>query len=312
MLGRRLLSAAVLITFMVLLLWSDFWLGKPDSLGRSGVLLALLSIVVATAAADEFARMWRGTNCHSSWLMMIGAATMVGLSNVPLLWRVYPTDFPVGKFGWVLAGIAAAVFIVFVYEMFAFRPDAESKIESNAESIRAAVATRIAKSTFAFVYIAMLLGFVLPHRQIQDNNHLGITAVVLLIATVKLSDSFAYFTGKSIGSRRIAPRLSPNKTLEGAIGGLVGGIVGALIVVYWASPHIINVDVPKPFWWVIVYGLGVTIAGMVGDLAESLLKRDAQCKDSSSWLPGLGGVLDVIDSIVFAAPISFVIWLIAS
>ena len=73
---------------------------------------------------------------------------------------------------------------------------------------------------------------------------------------------------------------------------------------------IIGVTIPKPWWWFLVYGLMVTLAGMVGDLAESLLKRDAQIKDSSSWLPGLGGVLDVIDSLVFAAPVSFVIWLI--
>jgi phosphatidate cytidylyltransferase len=302
-----LFSAAVLITSMVLLLWFDFSLGQPDSLGRSGILLAILCIIISTAAADEFARLWRSTNCHPNWLMMTGAATMIAMSYVPLLWRDYPADCPIGKFGWVLSGIGAAVLLMFVYEMLTFSP---SEQEGHDENERAVVATRIAKSSLAFIYIAMLLGFVLPHRQIDGNNNLGITAVVLLIATVKLSDSFAYFVGKSIGSKKIAPKLSPNKTVEGAIAALVGGVVGAAIVVFWASPYIMNVDVPKPMWWFVVYGLAVTLAGMVGDLAESLLKRDAQIKDSSSWLPGLGGVLDVIDSMVFAAPVSFVIWLI--
>ena len=77
---------------------------------------------------------------------------------------------------------------------------------------------------------------------------------------------------------------------------------------FLVAPFIVTV--PKPWWWFLVYGIAVTLAGMIGDLAESLLKRDAQIKDSSSWLPGLGGVLDVIDSLVFAAPVSFVIWLI--
>ena len=305
MLGRRLASAAVLITTMILLLWADFTLGQPGSLGRSGVLLAILCVIISTAAADEFHRLWKGTGCHPSWLMMLGAAVMVSMSNIPVFWQEYPADCPIGRLGWVLSGVGAAVLIAFVYEMLSYDPES-AKIESK----RGDVAMRIAKSSLAFVYIAMLFGFVLSHRQIQDNNHLGVAAIVLVIATVKLSDSFAYFVGKSIGKRKVAPKLSPNKTVEGAFGAIVGGIVGAAIVVFLVSPFIINVTVPKPWWWFLVYGVAVTLAGMVGDLAESLLKRDAQIKDSSSWLPGLGGVLDVIDSLVFAAPVSFVIWLI--
>ena len=86
--------------------------------------------------------------------------------------------------------------------------------------------------------------------------------------------------------------------------------MGAAIVVFLVAPFIMGITIPKPWWWFIVYGLAVTAAGMVGDLAESLLKRDARIKDSSSWLPGLGGILDVIDSLVFAAPVSYVLWLI--
>jgi len=304
-LSRRLASAAVLITSMILLLWGDFSLGQPDSLGRSGLLLAALCVIISTAAADEFHRLWKGTLCHPSWLMMIGAAVMVAMANVPVLWRDYPADCPIGRLGWVLSGVGAAVLIAFIYEMLSFDPKS-----ANEETRRGDVATRIARSALAFVYIAMLFGFVLSHRQIQDNNHLGVAAIVLIITTVKLSDSFAYFVGKSMGNAKIAPKLSPNKTVEGAVGAIFGGIAGAALIVFVVSPYLINVTVPKPWWWFLVYGIAVTLAGMVGDLAESLLKRDAQIKDSSSWLPGLGGVLDVIDSLVFAAPVSFVIWLI--
>lgn len=307
MLGRRLASAAVLITSMILLLWADFSLGQPDSWGRPGVLLAILCVIVSTAAADEFHRLWKGTNCHPSWLMMLGAGVMISMSCLPVLWRDYPADCPIGKLGWTLSGIGAGVLIAFAYEMFRFDPEVASQ-----QSKRGDVATRIAKSSLAFVYIAMLFGFVLVHRQIQGDNKLGVLAIVLIITTVKLSDSTAYFVGKSIGSRKVAPKLSPNKTVEGAIGAIFGGIAGAAIAVFLVAPLIVNVTVPKPWWWFLVYGVAVTLAGMVGDLAESLLKRDAQIKDSSSWLPGLGGILDVIDSLVFAAPVSFVIWLIAT
>ena len=305
MLGRRLASATVLITTMILLLWADFTLGQAGSLGRPGLLLAALCVIISTAAADEFHRLWKGTGCHPSWLMMLGAAVMVSMSHIPVMWRAYPADCPIGKLGWVLSGIGVAVLIAFVYEMLTFDPDSSTQ-----ESRRGDVATRIAKSALAFVYIAMLFGFVLSHRQILGDNKLGVGAIVLVITTVKLSDAVAYFVGKSMGSRKIAPKLSPNKTVEGAVGAIVGGIAGAAIVVFLVCPLIIKVTVPKPWWWFLVYGLAVTLAGMVGDLAESLLKRDAQIKDSSSWLPGLGGVLDVIDSLVFAAPVSFVIWLI--
>lgn len=305
MLGRRLASAAVLITSMILLLWGDFTLGQPDSLGRPGILLAILCVIISTAAADEFHRLWKGTFCHPSWLLMIATAVMVTMSNIPVFWRTYPADCPIGRLGWVLSGIGAGVLIAFVYEMFTFDPES-----THQEASRGAVANRIAKSSLALVYIAMLFGFVLSHRHMQGNNHLGVAAIVLIITTVKLSDATAYFVGKSIGANKIAPKLSPNKTVEGAFGAILGGIAGAAIVVFLVAPFIVEVTVPKPWWWFLVYGVAVTLAGMVGDLAESLLKRDAQIKDSSSWLPGLGGVLDVIDSLVFAAPVSFVVWLI--
>ncbi len=304
MLGRRLASAAVLITTMIALLYFDYWLGNAPGFQRPGVLLAILCTVIATAAADEFWRLWKSGNVHPSWLMMSGAAFMLLLCNFPLLYKDYPADCPIGKLGWVLFGVAGAVLTVFVYEMFRF----EGKVDS-AEN-HSAIAERIGRSTLAFVYIAMLFGFVLPHRQIQGNNMLGVAAIVLIITTVKLSDSFAYFAGKSLGSRKLAPKLSPKKTVEGGVGAVIGGVVGAAIVVFIAAPLIMGVTVPKPWWWFIVYGLAVTAAGMLGDLAESLLKRDAQIKDSSSWLPGLGGILDVIDSLVFAAPVSYAMWMI--
>ncbi len=304
MLGRRLFSAAILITLMVSLLYFDFWLGDVEWCQRSGLLLAVLCLIAATAAADELSNLWRSADPHPSWLMMAGAALMMALCNFPLLYKDYPADCPIGKLGWVLFGIAGAVLLTFAWEMFRFDAD------QAAESEDSPVANRIARSSLAFVYIAMLFGFVLPHRQIQDDNHLGVAAIVLIITTVKLSDAVAYFAGKSLGSRKLAPALSPKKTVEGGIGALIGGVVGAAFAVWVAAPFIVGVTVPKPWWWVVLYGVVVTMAGMIGDLAESLLKRDAKTKDSSSWLPGLGGVLDVIDSLVFAAPVSYVLWLV--
>jgi phosphatidate cytidylyltransferase len=287
---------------MILLLRFDFGFGTPESLGRPGLLLCALAIFVSAAAADEFSRLWNKCNAQPSWILQTATVVMISLASVPVLWTDYPADCPIGKFGWTLAGVIAATLISCGYEMWKFK--------GTEGQPTGAVAERISRSTFAFVYVAMLFGFILPHRLIQDNNHLGIVAIVLLIATVKMSDSFAYFAGKSFGSRKVAPYLSPNKTIEGSLAAPVGGCFAAAIVIFLVAPYICNVEVPKPWWWFLLYGVTVTIVGMIGDLAESLLKRDADCKDSSSWMPGLGGILDVIDSMVFAAPVSFLIWMI--
>ena len=85
--------------------------------------------------------------------------------------------------------------------------------------------------------------------------------------------------------------------------------MGAAIVLFFVVPYVFEIQIQKPGWWFLVYGLLVTAAGMAGDLAVSLLKRDANCKDSSKWLPGLGGILDVMDSLVFATPVSFFLWI---
>jgi phosphatidate cytidylyltransferase len=121
---------------------------------------------------------------------------------------------------------------------------------------------------------------------------------VMLLATIMVSDTFAFFVGRALGRRRLAPTISPGKTIEGALGGLVGGIVGALAVRTFAFP-----DVGWPH--AVVLGLAVAVAGMAGDLFESVLKRWAGVKDSGRLFPGHGGMLDRLDSLLFGAPVLY-------
>ena len=105
--------------------------------------------------------------------------------------------------------------------------------------------------------------------------------------------------------------MSPKKTFEGAAGGIAAAILGAVLCQIWLVPWLVG-DKPSPgslLGWTL-YGFVLAAAGMFGDLAESLLKRDAQRKDSSTWLPGLGGVLDVLDSLLVAAPLAYFCWVI--
>lgn len=126
----------------------------------------------------------------------------------------------------------------------------------------------------------------------------GAWRVVLLLATIMVADTFAFFVGHARGRHPLAPAISPGKTVEGAVGGLVGGIVGALAVRALGLP-----DLPLPH--TIVLGVVVAAMGVVGDLFESLLKRWAGVKDSGRLFPGHGGMLDRLDSLLFGAPVLY-------
>ncbi|TAK13736.1 MAG: phosphatidate cytidylyltransferase [Acidobacteria bacterium] len=128
----------------------------------------------------------------------------------------------------------------------------------------------------------------------------GPTTLTMLIAIVIVSDSAQYYTGRAFGSRKLAPVISPKKTVEGAIGGLIFAAVAA--VIFGRIWPIGLGDVGMG-----LTGLAIAVAGMAGDLFESALKRRARVKDSGHLIPGHGGILDRIDSWLFAAP---VFWLI--
>ena len=294
MLGRRLISAFIIISVMLLLLWLDFWLGTDQVLGRPGLVLAVLGILSAGMAAGELGHLWQNsTDRPDSKPLIAGAMAMVALSCAPVIWKDYPADCPIGKFGWSFSGVIFAMVLTFVWEMrcFGLTPCPTGQVTN-----------RIARSAFSFAYLNFLFGFLVPHRLMQDNNSMGLIAIVLLISTVKLSDSFAYFAGKTLGTIKIAPKLSPKKTLQGSLGALVGGCVAVAIVMYMVAPWVFGVTIAKPWWWLLVYGLLVTTAGLLGDLAESLLKRAVGAKDSGTLIPGHGGVLDRFDAAMFVAP----------
>lgn len=123
----------------------------------------------------------------------------------------------------------------------------------------------------------------------------GPNAVLLLIGTVVVSDSSQYYTGRLFGRHPLAPNVSPKKTIEGAIGGVVFGTAAMVAGGHWLLPL---VDLPL----LAATGLVVVVLGICGDLFESRLKRLAGVKDSSSLIPGHGGVLDRIDALLFAVP----------
>jgi phosphatidate cytidylyltransferase len=122
--------------------------------------------------------------------------------------------------------------------------------------------------------------------------------IIFLYASVWAADSLAYYVGKGIGRRKLYERVSPNKTVEGAVGSAIGGILGALFI----NALLLHLE---PLSTVVLLGLSIGMFTIVGDLVESMFKRDAGVKDSSRIIPGHGGVLDKIDGVTFAGPVLY-------
>jgi len=153
-------------------------------------------------------------------------------------------------------------------------------------------------SLLAFGYLAGFLGCLMLIRLMAN----GVQLLLILFITIWIIDILAYTCGRLWGRRKLAPALSPGKTIEGGVAGMVGGIIAAPLLAVFAFPA------TKLGWWGgLAAGVAVAAGDLVGDLAESALKRDAGVKDSGRILQGHGGVLDRFDTVLFCAPIFYAV-----
>lgn len=153
-------------------------------------------------------------------------------------------------------------------------------------------------AVMATLYVGMLGGSLIRLRQdFKDGPKL----VFFLLIVVWIADAGAYYVGKNFGKRRLSPRISPKKSVEGLIGGTITSVIAAIVIHYTFFPNF-------PVVHAAVAGVVLSLAGLIGDLAESMWKRSAAVKDSGTLIPGHGGFLDRFDSIFFTAPMLYVYW----
>lgn len=219
------------------------------------------------------------------------------------LWEFYriaeKTGLPVAKTVGIAGGLAALSLPI--------HPDAPSPAATGTALLLLAVLAAIAP-LFARLDVRSALGgasgtvfgvlsVALPATALGYLRLISPRAVLFLFLIVWGCDSFAYYTGKNFGRRKLAPRVSPNKTWEGTLGGLAGAtLIGAAGGTWWLMPEL------GPVAGAIAGALSSS-AGQLGDLVESLWKRGAGVKDSGTFLPGHGGFYDRIDSLLFAGPV---------
>ncbi len=161
----------------------------------------------------------------------------------------------------------------------------------------------MAITLFGLIYVAWLCNFI---TRINFSSPDGKYFVMYLVIVTKFTDIGAYLVGSTLGRHKMIPRISPKKTWEGTIGGIlfaVGFSIGSLHMPYIGDAL---VTAGMTMTHAIILGLILSAAAIVGDLAESLIKREAGVKDSGTWLPGHGGALDLIDSLLFTAPLLYV------
>ncbi len=154
-----------------------------------------------------------------------------------------------------------------------------------------------AVNIFGVLYLAVLGGHIVALRM-TEGGRLASQLLTLFFMIIFAGDTGAYYTGRAIGRHKLAPRISPGKTVEGAIGGLISNVIAALIAHYTFFPEL-------KLGHAIGLALVMGILGIAGDLCESVLKRGARAKDAGKIIPGHGGLLDRLDSMLFNAPLLY-------
>lgn len=293
MLRHRLLFGPLLILGILLGSWFDQWLDHKPATGwftelteratwPPGMVVLPVLCLLAVLGALELKKIYFAAGIEVSRRVMV-TLVLLGLMAVAFI----PESF---------SGVTAAAFMnSLVTAVLVGTLVFHSRHKQVEGSIAAAGGTLL-----ALVYLGMMFGFLLLIRR----EH-SAWVLVWFLLTTKSSDIGAYTVGRTLGRNKLIPWLSPGKTWEGFAGGMVfAALVGAIGA--WVLGGTEGVVAPS-VWAGAVLGMVFAGVGQVGDLVMSLLKRDAGVKDAGSSLPGFGGVLDVLDSVLLVAPIAF--WL---
>jgi phosphatidate cytidylyltransferase len=274
---RRVLTAAVLIPVVLVLV----------SIGARWQWLFTLAVAaVAVLAGWEYLGLTKRLGANPPRIPVLVALLILFAVNFQ-----WPEDTP-AVFG--LLGLGMLVYCTFFRAVQGVMADA-------------------AVSIFCLLYTGLAL-IALPTLRAQSN---GASQVTFLLLVVWFGDTAAYYIGRTFGRHKLAPTISPGKSWEGAIGSVAGSVGAAGLLLGLASYQqhsdflatvlqrwdMAPLTFPDQPWYWLVLAVVVNVAGQVGDLAESALKRSANVKDSGSLLPGHGGVLDRIDALLLAAPV---------
>ena len=291
MLAWRLVISALLIPALVAVFVLD------HRAGASAPYLLILTLLLAARGAWEMALLLKTRIAVPDQVLTIGCTMAV----VAAAW-LGPRGHADDAFAATAAlGPVALVFALSILLLFLVRAAGYVGPGSTSETLGAEVLT--------VAYIGVLLAVTAQLRWVAGAEA-GYLALGSLVIATKCGDIGAYTLGRLFGKRKMVPRLSPGKTWAGGLGALLGAGLAAWAWLHFATPRIVSGARPPEWYWSVLYGVVLGAVGLVGDLCESLIKRDVGQKDSAPLLPGFGGLLDLIDSVIYAGPIAYILWLV--
>lgn len=269
----RLLTAAIALPILIASVIVPWWF--PDAVW----LFVAIAVLALGAGLFEFFTLTKKLELKAdAGLAYLGAAALV---------VAFIFDAPAKSPELLLLTLALSLIVVIIAETFRFQKDFSKLLAG------------LGVTVFGVIYIAFLGGFLIATR-VGFENVPGLSTKLLLFffAVIFGSDSGAYFAGRAFGKHKLAPAISPGKTIEGLIGGLLAAAVIAAACSWLFFPEL-NV------WFAIGLGTVMAAVGVLGDLAESAMKRGSGTKDAANILPGHGGLLDRLDSLLLNAPILY-------
>ena len=211
----------------------------------------------------------------------------IGYLGAGALFAGFVFDAPAKAPDLLIASVGVIIIAVLISQMFRFQKDFTKML------------TGVGVTLLGVFYVAFLGGFLVATRVgFETPSNLSTHLLAFFFLVIFGSDSGAYFAGRALGKHKLAPGISPGKTVEGLIGGIVAAAGFAAISTWWFFPEL-------PYKWSIPLAIVLAVVGVLGDLCESAMKRGSNTKDAASILPGHGGLLDRLDSLLFGAPILY-------
>jgi len=283
-LRKRLIISFNLISAIAFLLVFDHFIGR----NQTGFYFILA--VASSLAFYEFTKLYGNINIKLPWHFPV----MTGLCGVIILWMLwtFPRFIGFSKYAAYLQLIMWDTPMLLTFTVF----------------IIIAVLYYLNRINDFHQIIILFVGFVYVYVPIWSVARLraqGIILVLYFIAIVKVADSVAYFWGTRFGRHKLAEKISPNKTVEGFIAGWLGASIIGMVIFYLLPPRSLNmVNSITPFWLIFIINLMIIFVAQLGDLFESYIKRTCKVKDSGTILGPLGGILDLTDSLLLAAPVA--------
>ena len=290
MLLWRILISALLVPSLLILFVCDHRSG-PDAL----LLLGLVSLL-SLGSSWELSQMLKTRSFQTSGLiagLCAAAVAVAGWINPPA-GPPEPGQLQLDSLGPTGGLMVAAVLILLLTEAIKFR--------------KAGTSTETLGSELLIVcYAGLLLGVTAQLRWVAGPQA-GYLVLGSVLICAKCGDIGGYAIGRLFGRRKLVPLLSPGKTRAGGVGALCAASLAGWAWLEFATPRFGSGWQPPAAGWSLLYGGLIGLAGLVGDLCESLLKRDLNVKDSASLFPGFGGLLDILDSVLFAGPVAWLLW----